>query len=64
LGDVISGIRNIGAHFRSCRFNHVHREANRAAHCLARLAHDELNKVWIETIPPQIVTSLIRDSIH
>jgi ribonuclease HI len=64
VGDVVRSIRNIGAHFRNCRFRHVHREANWAAHLLAGVAHEELNQVWIDEIPPQIVTTLLRDSIH
>jgi hypothetical protein len=31
---------------------------------LAGVAHVELNQVWIDEIPPHIVTTLIRDSIH
>jgi hypothetical protein len=64
VGDVIRSIRNIRAQFRNCSFRHIHREANRAAHLLAGVAHVELNQVWIDEIPPQIVTTLIRDSIH
>jgi hypothetical protein len=64
VDNAIRGIHSTRTLFRNCSFKHIHREANRAAHLLASLAHDELNKVRIEEIPPQLVTTLIRDSIH
>jgi hypothetical protein len=59
VGTAVRGIRSARIHFRECRFTHVHREA-----LLASLAHNELNKVWIDEIPPPLVATLILDSIH
>jgi hypothetical protein len=64
LGNIIWGILCNRDHFRHCSFHHVHREANRAAHQMASLAHEEPNRVWIEDEPPQLVISLIRDLLH
>jgi hypothetical protein len=64
LGNFVKGIRCKTGLLRSCRFRHVGREANKVAHSLASLAHEEPNRVWINNTPPQIVTSLLRDLIH
>jgi hypothetical protein len=64
VGNAIRGIRSARGYFRNCSFNHINREANRVAHLLATMAHDELNNLWIDEIPPQLVTPLIRDLIH
>jgi hypothetical protein len=64
VGNAIKGIRSVSTHFRSCRFTHIQREANRAAHLLASMAYIEFNKVWIDEVPPPLVTTLSLDSIH
>ncbi|GAU19906.1 hypothetical protein TSUD_95110 [Trifolium subterraneum] len=48
LGNFILGIKCNISFFRKCGFRHIRREANRAAHVLASLAHIEPNKVWLE----------------
>jgi hypothetical protein len=35
-----------------CNFCHVEREANKASHMLAFMAHLEPSKVWLEEAPP------------
>jgi hypothetical protein len=64
LGNVIMGIQCIMNQFRSCRFYHINRLANRAAHEMAKLAHDKPNMVWIEEDPPQLIPTLVKDLIH
>ncbi|KAK2421540.1 hypothetical protein QL285_032158 [Trifolium repens] len=64
LGDFVKGIRYHKGLLSSCRFSHIGREANKVAHTLASLAHEEPNRVWINNTPPQIVTALLRDLIH
>jgi hypothetical protein len=38
--------------FRTWSFSHISREANKAAHSLAALAHLEPNRIWLEETPP------------
>jgi hypothetical protein len=64
VGNFIRGINCNREYFRNCSFKHIGREANKAAHGLALLAHDEPNRVWLEETPPQIVSILLRDLIH
>jgi hypothetical protein len=64
LGNIVWGIKCMKNHFRSCNIRHINRQANRASHCMAVLAHNESNKVWIEETPPQLVNVLIRDLIY
>jgi hypothetical protein len=64
VGKIIRGINCNRSDFRACQFKHIKREANRAAHNLALLAHEEPNKVWLEETPPSIVATLIQDIIH
>jgi hypothetical protein len=64
VGSFIRGIHCIKGYFRNCSFRHIGRKANQAAHCLALLAHDEPNRVWIEETPPQLVSVLLMDLIH
>ncbi|MCI00203.1 heat shock transcription factor, partial [Trifolium medium] len=64
LGNLIWGMLCNKLNFRDCRFQHTGRNANRAAHMLASLAHSEPNKVWLEETHPQLVTILIMDLIH
>jgi hypothetical protein len=44
--------------------NNISREANKAAHSLAALAHIEPNKVWLEETHPSLVTMLFFDLFH
>jgi hypothetical protein len=64
VGNLIRGIRCNRHRFGLCSFLHINREANRAAHILAGLAHEEPNKVWIEEDPPQLIPTLVQDMIH
>jgi hypothetical protein len=64
VGDFIRGIICNKGFFRSCTFRHIGRVANKAAHCLALMAHDEPNRVWIEETPTQLVSVLFRDLSH
>jgi hypothetical protein len=64
VGNIDRGIICNKGLFRSCSFRQIGREANKAAHCLAILAHEEPNRVWIEITPPQLVSVLFRDLIY
>jgi hypothetical protein len=64
VGSIVWGINCIKHSFRSCIVRHINRQANKASHCMAQLAHSEPNKVWIEETPSQLVNVLIRDLIH
>jgi hypothetical protein len=64
VGKIITGIKCSIQSFRSCRFSHVKRNANKAAHAMGLLAHDEPNKIWLEDTPPQLVTILFQDLLH
>jgi hypothetical protein len=64
VGNIVRGIICKKDRFRSCRFSHIGREANKAAHHMAFLAHDEPNRVWIDNTPPHIVSVLLRDLFH
>ncbi|XP_045797986.1 uncharacterized protein LOC123892217 [Trifolium pratense] len=61
LGNFIRGIKCNKDYFRGCNFVHIKREANKAAHLLASLAHSEPNKVWLEESPSPIVHILTSD---
>jgi hypothetical protein len=64
VGKIITGIKCCLQSFRSCRFNHVNRNANKAAHAMGLLTHDEPNKIWLEDTPPHLVTILFQDLFH
>jgi hypothetical protein len=64
LGNIVWGIKCVKHQFRSCLVRHINRQGNKAAHCMALLAHNEPNQIWIEDIPSQLVNVLIRDLIH
>ncbi|MCI05439.1 G-box binding factor bZIP transcription factor [Trifolium medium] len=64
LGNLAWGILCNKTQSRACNFNHIGRGANKAAHALANMAHDEPNMVWIEEPIPQLVPILILDLIH
>jgi hypothetical protein len=64
VGNIVWGINCMKLSFRSCVVRHINRQANKASHCMALLAHSEPNKVWIEDTPSQLVNVLIRDLIH
>jgi hypothetical protein len=63
IGNLIQGILCNRGSFRSISFRSIGREANKVAHCLATLAHQEPNRVWLEEAPPCIIPLLIRDLI-
>jgi hypothetical protein len=64
MGNIVWGINCIKRSFRSCIVRHITRQANKASHCMAQLAHSEPNKIWIEETPSQLVNVLIWDLIH
>jgi ribonuclease HI len=64
VGNFIRGINCNRGYFRNCSFRHIGRRANEAAHCLALLAHDEPNRVWIEEIPNQLAPVCTKDLLH
>jgi hypothetical protein len=63
VGNVVRGIRSNMVLFRHSRIRYIHRDANKAAHHLANLAHNEPNSVWINDCPRELVPTLIRDLI-
>jgi hypothetical protein len=64
IGNLIQGILCNRGRFRGISFRSIGREANKVAHCLAALAHQEPNRVWLEEAPPCITPLLIRDLIN
>jgi hypothetical protein len=49
---MIRGVQVNIARFRQCSFKHIDRNANRAAHSLAGLAHSSLDYIWLEETHP------------
>ncbi|GAU49376.1 hypothetical protein TSUD_177250 [Trifolium subterraneum] len=64
LGNYVWGINCNRGNFRICLFNHISRKANGVAHVLAKMAHSEPNRVWLEEAHPNIVPFLLRDLVH
>jgi hypothetical protein len=64
LGNYVWGIHCNKHRFRVWFFNHISREANKAAHSVAALAHLEPNKIWLEETPPTLVSVLLSDLIN
>jgi hypothetical protein len=64
IGNLIQGILCNRGSFRGISYRSIGHEANKVAHCLASLAHQEPNKFWLEEAPPCIIPLLIRDLIH
>jgi ribonuclease HI len=64
VGTLVLGVKCNRHKFRHVSFRHVNRDANKAAHLLASLAHLEPNRVWLEETPPQLVATLVMDLIH
>jgi len=50
--------------FRSLNFLHVRREANQAAHYLAKYALKNLDCIWVEETPPCIFVVLAFDLLQ
>jgi hypothetical protein len=64
FGHIIDGIRSGLHHLRSWQIHHVKRDANSAAHTLAREAiKSVIDRVWIEEVPPCIYGIVIREQI-
>jgi hypothetical protein len=61
VGNYVWGIHCNRHKFRTWSFNHISREANKAAHSLAALAHLEPNRIWLEETHPTIVSILFSD---
>jgi ribonuclease HI len=62
-GHIIEDIKLIARGLCSVHFQHVKRDGNNLAHLLAKRAR--LNKsleVWLESVPPELVSKLVLDS--
>jgi hypothetical protein len=64
VGNYVWGIHCNKHKFRAWYFNHISRNANKAAHSLAALAHLEPNRIWLEETPPTLVPILFSDVLH
>jgi hypothetical protein len=64
LGNFVRGILGNKDRFCSSCFSSIRREANKVAHNLAALAHQEPNWIWFNETHPSIVPFLIMDLIH
>jgi hypothetical protein len=64
LGNFVRGILGNKDRFSTISFSSISREANKVAHCLAALAHQEPNRIWFNETHPNIVPFLIMDLIH
>jgi hypothetical protein len=64
LGNFVRGILGNKDRFCSSSFSSIRREANKVAHNLAALAHQEPNRIWFNETHPSIVPFLIMDLIH
>ena len=52
FGQIIADVQMVPSHFRRWEVIHVKREANFAAHGLAKVVAQELTeKIWMEEIP-------------
>ena len=55
FGHIIDESKQIGGTLRSCLFQHVLREGNRLAHCLAKKAVLPADtNVWVESLPEDV----------
>ena len=55
FGHIIDESKRIGGTLRSCLFQHVRREGNRLAHCLAKNAVLSTDTdVWVESLPEDV----------
>jgi hypothetical protein len=61
VGNYVWGIHCNSHRFRAWSFNHISRNANKSAHCLAALAHLEPNRIWLEETPSSLVSILCSD---
>jgi hypothetical protein len=50
--------------FRNFIFSHVRRGGIRLAHALAQLAYNVPNQIWMEEVPPYIISLVLLDLIH
>ena len=62
-GHIIEDIKLIASGFSSVHFQHVKRDGNNLAHLLAKRARlNESLEVWLESVPPELVSKLVLDS--
>jgi hypothetical protein len=61
VGNYVWRIHCNSHRFRAWSFNHISWNANKAAHCLAALAHLEPNRIWLEETPSSLVSILCSD---
>ena len=61
VGSIIRDCFSLKGSFRSLNFLHVRREANQAAHYLAKYALKNSDCIWIEETPPCIFAVLAFD---
>jgi len=61
VGSIIRDCISLKGSFRSLNFLHVRREANQAAHYLAKYALKNLDCIWIEETPSCISAALTFD---
>ena len=55
FGHIIDETKQIGGTVRSCLFQHVRREGNKLAHCLAKKAVLSADTdVWVESLPEDV----------
>ena len=55
FGHIIDEFKRIGGTLRSCLFQHVRREGNRLAHCLAKKAVLSADTdIWVESLPEDV----------
>ena len=64
IGHLIRDIKIISAAFIDVRFCHIRRQGNRVAHSLARQAcNSSPYNVWMEDVPPDILSVYLADSV-
>uniref|UniRef100_A0A2N9F204 Reverse transcriptase domain-containing protein n=1 Tax=Fagus sylvatica TaxID=28930 RepID=A0A2N9F204_FAGSY len=62
-GHIIEDIKLIARGLSSVHFQHVKRDGNNLAHLLAKRARlNESLEVWLESVPPELVSKLVLDS--
>ena len=62
-GHIIEDIKLIASGLSSVHFQHVKRDGNNLAHLLAkRVRLNESLEVWLESVPPELVSKLVLDS--
>ena len=51
MGIIVDDCRLLACHFQNLQFVHIRREANQAAHYLAKYASSHHEDIWIEDAP-------------